>query len=149
MKLRHTLLLLTLALFACNDNKSSETGIDITTISTDTLQVENATEKAEMPNEYSNERFRNVVLEKLGDDKFRVKGQAQVYEATINWSVEDGHNIITDGFTTATIGAPEWGDFDFTFEAKKAEENSVLTLVLFETSAEDGSQKHSLPISLQ
>ena len=149
MKFRHALIILLLTIFACNKNKSSETEIITNTVSTDTLEIEKPVEEVQLGKEYENERFRKVTMEKLGNNKFRVKGQAQVYEATINWSVEDGHYVIIDGFTTATIGAPEWGDFDFTFEAKKAEQNSALTLILFEESAKDGSQQYTLPISLE
>ena len=148
MKLIHLLILLAFTIFACNNKKSTDTEIITNTVSTDTIQVEKPIEQSEVLKEYKNERFRNVTLEKLGDNKFRVKGQAQVYEATIKWSVEDGHDVIVGGFTTASIGAPEWGDFDFTFEAKKTEQNSALTLILFEESAKDGSQQYTLPISL-
>lgn len=149
MKLKHTLILLLLTIFACNKNKSEQIETSTDAISTDTIQVEKPIESSELVKEFKNERFRKVTLEKLGNNKFRVKGQAKVFEATINWSVEDGHYIIIDGFTTATIGAPEWGDFDFTFEAKKAEQNSALTLILFVESAKDGSQQYTLPISLE
>ena len=149
MKLKHLLIFLALTVFACNKEKSSETETIINNVSTDTIEVEKPYAQSDFLKEYKNERFRKVTLEKLGDNKFRVKGQAQVFEATINWSVEDGHYVIIDGFTTATIGAPEWGDFDFTFEAKKAEQNAALTLILFEESAKDGSQLYTLPISLE
>lgn len=149
MKLKHLLIFLVFTVFACNNKKSTDIEIITNTVSADTIQLEKPIESSESVKEYKNERFRKVTLEKLGDNKFRVKGQAQVYEATIKWSVEDGHYVIIDGFTTATIGAPEWGDFDFTFEAKKAKQNSSMTLILFEESAKDGSQLYTLPISLE
>lgn len=149
MKIRHILILLVFTIFSCNKNKTDETEIITNSISTDTIAVEKPVEKSEVLKKHQNERFRNVTVEKLKNNNFRVKGEAQVYEATIKWTVEDGHYVIADGFTTATIGAPEWGDFEFTFEAKKAEENSALTLILFEESAKDGTQLHSLAISLE
>lgn len=149
MKIRCILILLVFTIFSCNQNKTDETEIITNSISTDTIAVEKPVEQSEVLKEYQNERFRNVTVEKLENNNFRVKGQAQVYEATIKWTVEDGHYVIIDGFTTATVGAPEWGDFEFTFEAKKAEENSALTLILFEESAKDGTQLHSLAISLE
>lgn len=149
MKLKHTLLLLSLVIFSCNKTKSEEPDYSKDGILLDTLEVSEPISESEIKKEYDNERFRNVTLEKLDNDKFRVKGQAQLYEATINWSVEDGHDVIKKGFTNATIGAPEWGDFNFTFEAKKAEQNSALTLILFEESAKDGSQLHTLSIPLE
>lgn len=149
MKIKHTLILLLLTIFACNKSKSKQIETSTDAISKDTMQVEKPVKQSEVLKEHQNERFRNVTLEKLENNNFRVKGQTQVYEATIKWTVEDGHYVIIDGFTTATIGAPEWGDFEFTFEAKKAEENSALTLILFEESAKDGTQLHSLAISLE
>lgn len=97
---------------------------------------------------YSNERFREVTVEKVATNKFRVKGEGQIFEANFSWVVEDGHNELKSGFEQTDAGAPEWGKFDFSFEVLKSNENSTLTLILFEISAEDGSHQHGLPISL-
>ena len=97
---------------------------------------------------YFNERFRDVTIEKITANKFRVKGEGQIFEANFSWVVEDGHNELRSGFEQTDAGAPEWGKFDFSFEVLKSNENSILTLILFEISAEDGSHKHELPISL-
>jgi hypothetical protein len=61
--------------------------------------------------------------------------------------IEDGHDEVRAGFQTTDAGAPEWGNFDFTIAVQK-NENSKLTLVLFESSAKDGSRQHELPIVL-
>ncbi len=45
-------------------------------------------------------------------------------------------------------GAPEWGKFEFTIDAKKKREISTLILILFESSAMDGSRQYELPIVL-
>ena len=97
---------------------------------------------------YSNARFRNVTIEKSGENKYTVSGEGQVFEANVEWVVEDGHNELAKGFTTAEAGAPEWGRFEFIVDVKKQRENSTLMLVLFETNAEDGSRWHELPIKL-
>lgn len=149
MRLKHTLILLLLSLFACNKIKFEQTETSDDAISTDTIVVEKPIESSTALKKYKNERFRNVTLKKLGDNKFRVQGQAQVFEANINWSVEDGHKEIKKGFTTATIGAPEWGTFDFTIEVEKERESSTLQLVLFEMSMKDGSRQHELAIVLE
>lgn len=139
--------LLLLSIFSCKQNDSQDATINDSLVQTDSVKIENSNEpKKEVLEELSNERFRKVTLEKVGEHKFRVKGQAQVFEATINWSVEDGHYILKEGFVTADAGGPEWGNFDFTFEVEKAEENSTLTLILFEISAKDGNQQYQLPI---
>ena len=97
---------------------------------------------------YSNERFREVTIEKIAANKFRVKGEAQIFEANFSWVIEDGHNELKSGFEQTDAGAPAWGKFDFSFEVLKSNRETTLTLILFETSAEDGSPQHQLPIPL-
>ena len=97
---------------------------------------------------YQNARFREVTVEKVTAEKFRVKGEGQIFEANFNWVVEDGHNELKSGFQMTDAGAPEWGKFNFLFQVAKPKENSTLTLILFEISAEDGSRQHELPITL-
>lgn len=136
-------------LFACNKQKSNENINDKNLVQDTVLIKQTEKNEKEKVKEFSNERFRKVAVVKLEGDKFRVQGEAQVFEATINWSVEDGHYVYNEGFTTATMGAPEWGKFDFTFEIKKLEEIAVLNLVLYEVSAEDGSHIHTLLVPLK
>ncbi|MBK7232918.1 MAG: hypothetical protein IPH93_11830 [Saprospiraceae bacterium] len=45
-------------------------------------------------------------------------------------------------------GAPEWGNFEFGIHVQKKRANSTLTLVIFESSAKDGSRQNELPIPL-
>nr|WP_294924488.1 Gmad2 immunoglobulin-like domain-containing protein [uncultured Flavobacterium sp.] len=97
---------------------------------------------------YSNERFREVTVEKIDANKYRVKGEAQIFEANFSWVIEDGHNELKSGFEQTDAGAPAWGKFDFSFEVLKSNRETTLTLILFETSAEDGSPQHQLPIPL-
>ncbi len=97
---------------------------------------------------YSNERFREVTVEKIDANKYMVKGEAQIFEANFSWIVEDGHNELKSGFEQTDAGAPAWGKFDFSFEVLKSNRETTLTLILFETSAEDGSPQHQLPIPL-
>ena len=103
--------------------------------------------KTSLPH-YSNERFRNVTVEKVNGDQFRVKGEGQIFEASFNWSVEDGHDELKKGYEMTDAGAPEWGKFDFTIDVAKNRENSTLTLILFESSPKDGSRQHELLIAL-
>lgn len=97
---------------------------------------------------YANERFRNVTVRKTAEDTYEVTGQARVFEATLNYVVEDGHNELAEGHATASKGAPEWGDFTFTVTVKKERPNSTLTLILFEESPKDGSRQYQLFIPL-
>lgn len=114
----------------------------------DTVQLEKEVPPKTTLKTYSNERFRNVTVEKLTDDTFRVKGEGQIFEANFNWIVEDGHDELKKGNEMTDAGAPEWGKFDFTIDVAKNRENSTLMLIIFESSAKDGSRQHELPIVL-
>jgi len=98
---------------------------------------------------YKNNRFRNVTAKKIGLDNYQIKGEAQIFEASFSWVVEDGHNELKKGFAMTDAGAPEWGKFDFIVNTKKDRTNSVLHLILFESSAKDGSRQYELPILLE
>ncbi|SHL72368.1 Gmad2 immunoglobulin-like domain-containing protein [Flavobacterium xanthum] len=150
MKIKSTIWLLPLLLFACNKEKSDASKSSDTMVFTDTTQV---VKHIELQNiivkQYANQRFRQVTVEKVADNKFQLQGQAQVFEATFNWVVEDGHNELKKGYVTTDAGAPEWGKFDFTIDVEKKEEYSTLNLILFEASAQDGSRQYELPIPLK
>ena len=83
-----------------------------------------------------------------GQDTFVIRGQGQIFEANFNWVVEDGHNELKKGFEMTDAGAPEWGKFEFTITVQKQRQHSTLTLILFESSAKDGSRQYELPITL-
>lgn len=97
---------------------------------------------------YENDIFKDVTVTKVNEETYEVKGKARVFEAVLNYSVEDGHNELTKGSAQTSAGAPEWGDFAFTLKVKKATANSTLTLILFESSPKDGSRRMELPIPL-
>src|SRR5687768_5203740 len=96
----------------------------------------------------SNKRFRNVKVQKLANDSFLITGQGQIFEASFNWIIEDGHEELQHNYSTTDAGAPEWGNFSFKVHAAKKRPNSTLHLVLFETSAKDGSRQYELPLLL-
>jgi hypothetical protein len=98
---------------------------------------------------YSNERFKDVTVQKVGDRKYTIQGKGQIFEANFGWVVEDGHNEIKQGYEMTDAGAPEWGNFKFTIDVQKERPNSTLTLILFESSAKDGSRVYQLPIVLE
>ncbi len=71
----------------------------------------------------------------------RVRGTANVFEATVSFEVRDeGENVVQRSFTTATSGTGTRG----TFESKLAvpDLDGPATIVAFEASAEDGSPLH-------
>jgi hypothetical protein len=97
---------------------------------------------------YENDRFQGVTVKKTKEDTYEVKGKARVFEGVVHYVVEDGHNELAAGFTQASAGGPEWGDFQFTLSVKKENPNTSLTLILFEESAKDGSRTMELPVPL-
>jgi len=140
-------------LVACNDNDTNNSPIKNDTLKTTsaTSQIIEKDPEAVIPapKVYSNKRFKDVTVEKVEANKFRIKGQAQIFEANFNWIVEDGHEELKKGFQMTDAGAPEWGKFEFTIDVQKKRENSTLTLILFESSAMDGSRQYELPIVLE
>jgi|GEM_PF-523448 len=97
---------------------------------------------------YGNQRFKDVTIEKIGASKYKITGKGQIFEASFGWVVEDGHRELKSGHQMTDMGAPEWGNFSFTVDVSKHRPNSTLHLILFETSAKDGSRQHELPIPL-
>ena len=97
---------------------------------------------------YSNERFREVNVQKIDSNRFVIQGKAQIFEANFGWVVEDGHHELKKGFEMTDAGAPAWGNFMFPLKVEKPRPNSTLTLVLYESSAKDGSRQHELVIPL-
>jgi len=142
--------LIILFLFSCNNHHKEDSKENDFLISGDTTQTANPIKtNKEITEEYSNEHFRKVIVEKVAADKFRIQGEAQVFEATFSWVIEDGHNELKKGFEMTNAGAPEWGKFDFIIEIFKKNDNSTLNIILFEISAKDGSRQYELPIPLK
>jgi hypothetical protein len=76
-----------------------------------------------------------------------VTGIAQVFEGTVEYALANWDGVvITEGFTTASAGGPAWGDFSVVLEAAPDELTNLGgspfdgTLIVWETSAEDGSR---------
>ncbi len=104
-------------------------------------------EQVAAPETFNNERFRAVRIEKAGENKYRVSGKGQIFEAALSYVVEDGHNELVTGNEMTDAGAPAWGNFNFTLELDH-QDSSHKTLILFESSPEDGSRQHELIIPL-
>ena len=133
----------------CNSNRpqiQTEAKPDTTTL------VESLPNKDTSPmpavEQYANERFKEVTVEKIGVHKFLIRGKGQIFEASFSWIVEDGHEELKKGFQMTDAGAPDWGNFRFTVDVEKKRGNSTLMLVLFESSPKDGSRQYELPVVL-
>lgn len=141
--------LIVFLLFACSENtqetKTIEETKPDTTEAKDSIVNKGADPLTQI---YSNARFKDVTLEKINEETFLVKGKGQIFEANFGWVVEDGHEELKEGFEMTDAGAPEWGNFSFTISVAKKRPNSKLHLILFETSAKDGSRQYELPILL-
>jgi len=141
-------LLLLLILVGCKQEKSDDVVIDDQPQKVDSILKTITGHESPEPKTYSNERFKDVKVDKSADGKYIVSGTAQIFEASFSWIVEDGHNEIKKGYEMTDAGAPEWGNFSFEFFVEKERPNSTLMLILFESSAKDGSRQHELPIAL-
>ena len=75
----------------------------------------------------------------------RVTGTANTFEANFQYELLDtGGNVVDENFVTATSGTGTRGTFDFTTDAV----DDLAALVVFETSAEDGSRMREVEIPL-
>jgi len=76
-----------------------------------------------------------------------IEGFARVFEATLQYALEDGHNVLAQGFTMADQGAPEWGRYSLDIEFAQPS-SPGLTLRIFEYSMKDGSIVNEVVIPL-
>jgi len=146
------LFLLIFLMFGCNNQGTTTTEqVNQDTIAidaTDDPKQEIDTVTSGVGKVYSNERFKDVTVTKTGENTFQITGKGQIFEANFGWVIEDGHDELQTGHHMTDAGAPEWGNFNFTVTAPKKDPNTTLHLVLFESSAKDGSRQHELPILL-
>lgn len=80
----------------------------------------------------------------------RVSGTSNTFEATVEWLVTDWDGrIVKEGFTTATAGTGTWGTFAFEVDLSGLAPGRI-TLVVFESSAKDGSPTnvYEVPLTL-
>jgi hypothetical protein len=141
-------LFLSVIVIACNGNNKNTETRDIADPDS-TIQTEGEINSPSSNKKHSNTRFRNVAVTKSVQNTYTIEGEGQIFEANFGWVVEDGHNELKEGFQMTDAGAPDWGKFKFTVEVEKQQPNSTLTLILFETSAKDGSRQYELPIVLE
>lgn len=78
----------------------------------------------------------------------RVRGTANTFEATFEYKLFDGQNqLLAENFVTATSGSGTRGRFNFEIEYE-LQEGGLGTLVLFESSAKDGTPINVVGIPL-
>jgi len=77
---------------------------------------------------------------KIGDGT-SLRGESNTFEATVEWVVADKDGlIVAEGFTTATAGSGTWGAFNVASLDLPSGLTGLGALIVFETSAKDGSQ---------
>ena len=134
-----------LLLAGCTGNEPQKE----TSVHRDTMAVRPAPAVAQTAAKiYANDRFKEVTVEQTGEHTFLIQGKGQIFEASFNWVVEDGHNELKKGYEMTDAGAPEWGAFRFQVDVQKERANSTLMLILFESSAKDGGRQYELPVLL-
>ncbi|MEO5500716.1 MAG: Gmad2 immunoglobulin-like domain-containing protein [Ginsengibacter sp.] len=140
------LLAVVIICFGCNTpDSSNHTSTDSTTQNN---QIKKEASGVLIPKTFSNERFKNVVVSKITEDSFSISGKARVFEAVFNWTLKEGDKEIKTGYKMTDAGAPEWGNFVFGITVP-AGTDSTLRLVLFESSAKDGSRVSELTLPLK
>ncbi|MBP3967288.1 Gmad2 immunoglobulin-like domain-containing protein [Paenibacillus lignilyticus] len=97
-----------------------------------------------------NNAFRNVEVSGSGG-KYKVTGEARVFEAMMNYAVEDGHNYLLEKNYMLPEGAPAWSAFELSIviPANKLPKNGTLMLQIFEYSAKDGGKVNVLHFPLE
>ncbi|MHB8182508.1 MAG: Gmad2 immunoglobulin-like domain-containing protein [Candidatus Desulforudaceae bacterium] len=96
------------------------------------------------------ERSNNIVVSAFAaaPDMVYATGIARVFEATVSYEVQDAAgNVLTEGYTTAASGGPDWGFFEVRVTHPPV---GAAKLVVFQASAKDGSMTDAveLPIIL-
>lgn len=91
--------------------------------------------------------FAPTPQEQIDAPLITVSGEANVFEGTFLWSLEDGHDILASGEITVEQGAPEWAAFDFEVAFDQAS-SPGLSLILYTLSAKDGQIEHQLIVPL-
>lgn len=137
-----------LLLIGCDGNDASnnnDSRKDTTSLISDTVMMK---ENETKPERYENEAFRAVRVENSEGKKWKITGEARVFEASFSYYIEDGHNQLTEGNAMADNGAPAWGNFTFEAEVDTIYPHTHPHLVLYEASAKDGRPTNELVIPL-
>lgn len=148
MNPKYIVAIITVLFFSCN-SKTEDSEKDSDTIRNEISVPDKTLIKTEENRTFSNRRFKDVIVQKIAENTYSIQGKGQIFEANFGWVVEDGHEEIKSGFQMTDAGAPEWGNFNFEIAVEKKRANSTLTLILFETSAKDGSRQYELPLMLE
>lgn len=77
----------------------------------------------------------------------KIAGSAMVFEATVSYRLKDDQGkILASGFTNASMGAPERGDYSAEIQFKSPVAGKKGQLEVFEVSMKDGSDRNKVII---
>jgi hypothetical protein len=81
---------------------------------------------------------------------FTVRGFANTFEGTVNYTITDNDGLVLDeGFTTAALEEMgTWGPFAFDVDVTPAR-SGLGAVTVFEISPQDGSLRHVVEIPVQ
>ncbi|TLS49241.1 hypothetical protein FE782_26810 [Paenibacillus antri] len=100
--------------------------------------------------ETGNNAFRNVVVSGSAGS-YTIRGEARVFEATMQYAVSDGHRYLFEKTVQVNEGAPAWSAFELKVDvpASQLPVNGTLMLELFEYSAKDGAKVNIWAVPLE
>ena len=80
--MKWTFLLSAILLFACNKKENQRSTIvndTLITIPEITTVIKDEKPEIHLPKQYSNERFKEVTVERIDENKFRIRGKGQIF----------------------------------------------------------------------
>ncbi|MBY6036357.1 hypothetical protein KUV80_06820 [Fictibacillus nanhaiensis] len=119
-------------------------------LKTEKLKVNDRLTLQSGTSDLKNHSFRNIHFTG-SDGKYKVSGEARVFEASFAYSVTDGHEIFVESHEQTAEGAPAWApfSFDITIASEDLPINGTLMLELFYFSPKDGEKTDLLAVPLQ
>lgn len=129
--------------------KINDKEVEIGTLSTTTNFTLPETDN-QSKNTSEQQAFRNVSVSG-GEGSYTITGEAQVFEGTFFYTVDDGHNyIVEEKMVQVKEGGPGWFPFQFevSIPPEKLPENGTLNLTLYERSAKDDSIVNEYSVAL-
>jgi hypothetical protein len=153
--MKYKIILISMLLVACNSGTGEPpAGVDSSAVenrieeTSGDSPVSHEPAKTTKQNSFTNQRFRDVTISKIDTGKYDIRGKAQMFEADFGWAVNRDGKEIQSGYGLTDAGAPAWGNFQLTIVLEEKDLSAPSTLILFESSAKDGSRQHQLEIEL-
>lgn len=143
------MLLFALTFTACN-NSSNQNGNNVDTLLlNDTIESGYKTlPDTSIPKIYNNEQFKDVTVEKIAKNTFKISGATNIKDSIVYWAIEDGHDELQNGSIKVNDNKKTFNEFSITVTATKKNSNSTLQLILFKKGKQKDSREFELPVVL-